>query len=165
MSTDVATIGEGSMGTDPLRAYITRLRKLAGLDQEELGERVGMGRRTYHAWESGSTKDIKFPLLRKVVQEVGGAFQHLEHIDEMSVEEAEHLAETWHAMSADEQAAASHGAQTIERMVSLAESDPVRLESVLRRLRDEAREDTELIDLVETYLDGYKAATRRLKGK
>lgn len=165
MSMDAATIGGDSMGTDPLRAYITRLRKLAGLDQEELGERVGMGRRTYHAWESGSTKDIKFRILRKVIEEVGGAFHHLEHIDEMSAAEAEHLAETWHAMSPEEQASASRGVQTIDRMIALADSDPVQLETVLRRLRTEAREDTELIDLIETYLDGYLAAARRRKGK
>jgi len=159
---ELSADGTGAL-TDPLRAYVITLRKLAKLDQDEVASLIGVGYRTYMAWETGETKDIKLPVIRKLINVLGGAFQHLEHIDALTAEDAARLAENWHKLSADERESATRGGQALERIVRLTEDDPEKLEYVLRRLRDEAREDAELLNLVNGYLDGYRAAANRAR--
>lgn len=145
---------------DPLRVYVITLRKAAGLTQEDVAGRLEIGYRTYIAWESGETKDLKLPIARALIRAIGGAFRHLEHIEDLSAEEARDLAETWARLSPEERAAAEQAASNLDRMIQLSADDPIKLERVLRRLRDEAKGNEELIELINGYLDGYKAAQR-----
>lgn len=162
MSVDaLAASATTALGGDPLRIYVITLRKLAGLSQEDVSGQLGIGYRTYMAWETGETKDLKLPVARSLIRVIGGSFDHLEHMDELSPEEAKLLAENWAKMSSEEREAARRGRAHLARIIQLAADDPAKLEDVLRRLRDEARGDTELLHIISGFLDGYRAATRR----
>ncbi|MBK9944352.1 MAG: helix-turn-helix transcriptional regulator [Kouleothrix sp.] len=146
-------------GPDSLRTYVITLRKLAKLDQDEVAAQIGIGYRTYMAWEQGETRGLKLPIARRLLQVIGGSFQHLASIDALTADEAQDLAAQWHRLSPEERAAAQadpHG----RRAVALGDDDPPTLDALLRRLRDMAREDAALIDLISGYLDGYLAAVR-----
>jgi DNA-binding XRE family transcriptional regulator len=144
---------------DPLRTYVITLRKLAKLDQDEVAAQIGIGYRTYMAWEQGETRDLKLPVARRLIQVIGGSFQHLAFIDEMTADEAQRLAMQWHQLSPEERATAQSEPRA-RRTVALGDDDPLTLDALLRRLRDMAREDPALIDLISGYLDGYLAALR-----
>lgn len=149
----------GTDAPDPLRTYVITLRKLAKLDQDEVAAQVGIGYRTYMAWEQGETKDLKLPVARRLLQVIGGSFQHLASIDALTADEAQDLAVQWHRLSPEERAAAQAEPRA-RRTVALGDDDPPTLDALLRRLRDMAREDAALIDLIGGYLDGYLAARR-----
>lgn len=146
-------------GPDPLRTYVLTLRKLAKLDQDEVAAQVGIGYRTYMAWEQGEIKDLKLPIARRLIQVLGGFFPHLGYVDELTADEAQRLATQWHLLSPEERAAAQAEPRA-RRTVALADDDPLTLDALLRRLRDMARADPALIDLISGYLDGYLAAVR-----
>lgn len=145
---------------DPLRVYVVTLRRAAGLTQEDVASRLEIGYRTYIAWESGETKDLKLPIARALMRVIGGAFKHLEYIEDLSAEEARDLAETWAKLSPEERATAEQAASKLDRIIQLSADDPIKLERVLRRIRAEAKEDQDLITLINGYLDGYQAAQR-----
>ena len=79
----------------------------------------------------------------------------------MSAEEARQLAESWLRASDEERAAAQQAVTKLNRIVALTAADPARLDDILRRLRDEARADPEVISLVAGYLAGIRASRSR----
>lgn len=152
---------DAEMDLDPLRVYVITLRKIRKLSQDEVAAQLGVANRTYLAWELGQTKDLKLPVARMLIRVIGGSFDHLEHMDELSAEEARFLAENWAKMSPEERQAATKVGAQLERIILLSRDDPSKLEELLRRLRDEGRADQELISLISGFLDGYRAASRR----
>lgn len=64
----------GTMTGDAIRGYVIKIREHVGISQDRLAERIGMPVRTYIAWETGETKDIKAPLLLKALQVFGVPF-------------------------------------------------------------------------------------------
>lgn len=76
----------------------------------------------------------------------------------MTAEQARELALSWLAATDEERAAAQQAMAKLQRVVALAADDPRRLEDVLRRLRDDARADPEVIGMVLGFLAGRKAS-------
>lgn len=143
---------------DPFRAYVIMLRKGRGLDTEALAKGAAIKQRTYEAWERGETDSIKLDMAKAVVKFLGGSWAHVEAIDDLSVEEATALAERWLKMSQEDIDAAQDNALQMERIIALTKDDPVALDDVLRELRDKARTDPGVIDLVIGLLAGRRSS-------
>jgi transcriptional regulator with XRE-family HTH domain len=161
MNSTVIVDGEPDILNDPLRSYVITLRKGQKLSQEDVAEKLGKGRRTYIAWETGETKDLKLPVARSLVRILDGAFEHLGMMDELSADEARELAEHWLKMSPGERGAARTSASKLRRVVELAADDPQRLDDVIRQLRNDARADPAVLDLIAGYLAGLRASRSR----
>lgn len=84
-----------AMTGDAIRGYVATLRKHSPFSQDKFADRIGMPQRTYLAWETGETKDIKTPHLLKALQVLGAPFEHLERLIDRSYEDGARLAETW----------------------------------------------------------------------
>lgn len=147
--------------SDPLRSYVATLREEMGLTQPEVGELAGIKPRTYISWESGEVAKIDIEVIRAIVRAVGGAFQHLDQVLDMTAEQARALALSWSALSAEEQEQARAGAAKLDRIVALTADDPAKLDEVLRRVRDAARDNPEVLTLVSGYLAGVSALLPR----
>lgn len=139
--------------TDPLRAYFVTLRKGRRVSQESLADQIGMGRRTYVAWERGETKSLKAQYAQAMIRVLGGAREHLDQIGRMTPSEAKELAESWLTLSQTERAQLNDSAHKLRRVIELAEDDPARLEEVIRQVQRIARDDAEFL----TWLSGYLA--------
>jgi transcriptional regulator with XRE-family HTH domain len=85
----------GVMTGDAIRGFVVALRKHSGLSQDKLAERIGMPSRTYLAWETGETKDIKVPYLLKALQVLEAPFAYLEHLIDKRYEDGARLADRW----------------------------------------------------------------------
>lgn len=146
--------------TEPLRAYILTLREARGLSQEEVAKGVGIHPRTYTSWENGQTKELKLDTARSLIRLLGGWFEHLEHIDEISAEEARALAVEWLNLTPAEQEAARTSVGKLKRIVALTCDDPDQLVEVVNRLRKDAQANPAILDLVLGYLDGVSTRSR-----
>src|SRR4051812_26776845 len=143
---------------DPLRSYVATLREGRGLTQPEAAKAAGIKPRTYISWENGEVSKIDIELIRSIVRALGGMFAHLDQVLEMTPEQARALAASWVALSDEERAKAQSGAGKLERIVALSADDPLKLDDVLRRVRDAARDNPEVLQLISGYLAGVSAA-------
>jgi transcriptional regulator with XRE-family HTH domain len=145
---------------DPLRAYVVALREGRNFTQNAVADGTDVKRRTYIAWENGETKKLDLDVARDVVAFLGGAWEHLKDIHLKTAEEARAMAEHWLGLSDEERELATSAAQKLHRLVALADDDPAQLESLLRDIRDRARNDPQLMDLLSGFLAGVSARTR-----
>lgn len=65
------------MSADAIRSYVETLRDGRGITQNTLANNIGMHWRTYVAWATGNTEDIKAPYLLKAIDILGGSPDHL----------------------------------------------------------------------------------------
>lgn len=143
--------------SDALRAYIATLRSRRGLSQDALADAIGMGRRTYIAWETGETKDIKTPLVIRAIKVLNGAFEHLGLLDNATEEDGRRIADEWAQLSPEQQIQMQRIQSKAQRIIELNEHDPARLEQVVARLREDASTDPAVLDMVLAYLDGRRS--------
>lgn len=143
--------------SDAIRAYVERLRNGRSMSQELLAETIGMARRTYIAWETGETKDIKAPALIRAIKVLGGAFTHLGLLEDAPEEKGRQIADEWLRLSPEQQAQVERIHSKFERVIALDDDDPVRLEQVIARVRSDARGDPAVLDVVIAYLDGRRS--------
>lgn len=144
-------------GSDAIRAYIAALRLGQGYSQDVLADAIGMARRTYIAWETGETKDIKAPPIIRAIKFLGGAFGHLAELDNATEEEAGQKARDWLRMTPAERAQVERIHTKLRRVIEIGDEDPERLEQVIERLRADARADPAVLDMVVAYLDGRRS--------
>lgn len=85
----------GAMTGDAIRGYVIKMREHSKISQDKLADSIGMPQRTYIAWETGETKDIKAPFLLKALQVLGAPFAHLERLVDKRYEDGARLAESW----------------------------------------------------------------------
>jgi transcriptional regulator with XRE-family HTH domain len=149
--------------SDPLRAYISALRDARGMTQPEVGIAAGIKPRTYISWETGEVAKIDAEVLRLVVRAVGGLWEHLDRVMDMAPAEARALALSWAALSPEEQEKAKSAVTKLERIVALSADDPLKLDDVLRRVRDAARDNPDVLQLISGYLAGVSAVLPRQK--
>lgn len=142
---------------DTLRAYIAALRQGQGYSQDLVADSIGMARRTYIAWETGETKDIKAPVIIRAIKFLGGAFKHLAELDEITEAEAEQKARDWLKLTPEQRAQEERIQAKFKRVIELGEQDPERLEQVIERLRSDAHADPAILDMVLAYLDGRRS--------
>jgi transcriptional regulator with XRE-family HTH domain len=91
----MAQLMAATMTGDAIRGYVVKLREHSGLSQDKFADRIGMPQRTYLAWETGETKDIKAPYLIKALQVLGAPFEHLGRLVDKRYEDGAQLAERW----------------------------------------------------------------------
>ena len=138
--------------------YITTLRQAQNINQDRLAEAMGIARRTYLAWESGETKDIKTPLLIRALRFLGGSFNHLALLDGASEDAARTLAEDWlMRRSGAQQQHSDQPPGEVRRVIEIGIEEPERLDQIIDRLRSDARADPLILDLVLAYLDGRRS--------
>lgn len=144
---------------DPLRAYVLTLRKLARpkLSQTAVARAIGMTRRSYISWETGATGDLRWQTGRKLLDVIGGAPEHLDELDRMTVDEAVRFAQEWAKIPPDDRPAAQRARQKLRRIVELADDDPAQLERIIEQLRADARADPQLLGQLSAYLDGRRS--------
>jgi len=147
--------------TDPLRAYVLTLRKTAKLSQTAVAKKIGVTRRAYIAWETGETGDLRLQVARKLMHAVGGSLDHLDELDDMSVEQATDLARNWSKIPPEDRPAAQRARQKLQRIIELTADDPVQLEQVILQLRADIRADPQLLDQLSAYLDGRRSSRGR----
>lgn len=145
---------------DPLRAYIVSLRSARRLSQPELAQAAGVKARTYIAWENGETSKLDVEVARTIVRVLGGLFEHLDVVLDMTADQARGVAENWINLSDEEREEAREGLSKLHRIVALSDDDPAQLDDVIRRLRDEARIDPDVLTLVSGYLAGLSSRSR-----
>lgn len=143
---------------DAIRAYISTLRAGRGMSQDALASQIGMAPRTYKAWETGETKDIKIPRVLRAIRVLGGTFDHLEELDNATEDDAKRLAREWVQLTPEQQEQVTRLRSKVRRVIELSEQDPDRLEQVIERLRSDARADPAILDLVLAYIDGRRSA-------
>jgi DNA-binding XRE family transcriptional regulator len=142
---------------DPLRSYILVLREGRHMSQPDVAASAGIKRRTYIAWENGEVGKLDIEVARAIVRAVGGLFEHVDLVLDMTAEQAREMAHNWLSLSEAEREAARKGTEGLKRVVALADDDPYLLDSVLRRVRDAARADPGVLKLVAGYLAGLTA--------
>jgi transcriptional regulator with XRE-family HTH domain len=142
---------------DPLRAYVRELRSLAGLTQQEVADRLGLTRRAYVLWETARTNDIKLGHARALIRLLGGSMQHLDMLDEMSADEARNLAIEWAKLSAPDRERAERARAKFARVIELSPNDPQQLAQLVEQLRNDARIDAQLLELITVFLDGRRS--------
>lgn len=140
-----------------LRAYIAALRSEQHISQDDLAEAIGMPPRTYKAWESGPTEDIKAPFAIRAIKFLGGALEHLADFDRLSPSDAEQLARDWLRLTPDQRRQAVRIQSKFRRVIELSEQDPTQMERVVTRLRADAQADPAVLDLVMAWLDGRRS--------
>ena len=145
--------------SDVLRAYIVTLRTEQHIGQKEVASAIPMPLRTYQAWENSQTKDIKLPRAVRAIQYLGGLLDHLG--DLKSEEDARRIAREWAHLSQEQREAAGRVHSKLRRVIALGEQDPAQLESVIERLRSDARADPQVLDAVLVWLDGRRSAPSR----
>ncbi len=159
------TMAVESRSTDPVRAYVYALRQARHLSQPEVAEGAGMKRRTYIAWENGETERLDLENARSIVMFLGGAWEHLDRVLGMNAEGARALAEAWIAMSEEEQAASLHPTdEQTRQVIEISKDDPDGLAATIRELRNDARVDPSVLEVVSAYLAGIRAG-RRIRGE
>ena len=134
--------------TDPLRAYIKTLRKGRHISQEHLADQVGMGRRTYVAWERGETKTLKSHYAQAMIRTLSGAPEHLDQLDRLSADAARDLAAAWLAAPT----AAPSIPSRSRRVIELADNEPPQLEEVIAELRRQAQSDPAILSWIAGFL-------------
>src|SRR3954454_22398440 len=139
---------------DPLRSYILALREGRGMSQPDVATAAGIKRRTYIAWENGEVGKLDIEVARSIVKALGGLFEHIDQVLDMTAEQAREMARNWLSLSEEDQEAARRGATQLKRVVSLADDDPFLLDDILRRVRDASRADPAVLKLVAGYLAG-----------
>jgi transcriptional regulator with XRE-family HTH domain len=144
--------------SEAIRAYIMRLRTGQGISQDSLADDIGMPRRTYIAWETGETKDIKAPALIRAIKVLGGAFTHLGLLDDAPEERGRQIADEWLHLTPEQREQAERIQSKFERVIALADDDPARLEQVIERIRSDARSDPAVLDVIVAYLDGRRSS-------
>jgi len=149
--------------SDPLRSYVVTLREGLRMSQPAVAEAAGIKRRTYIAWENGEIAKVDVEVARAIVHAVGGVFEHIDQVLDMSAEQARAMATHWLSLSDEERAAAASGRAKLERIVALKADDPYALDDVLRRVRDAARADPDVLKLVSGYLAGI--TSRPIRGE
>lgn len=154
----MVTVGGSVAGSDALRAYISTLRSVQGYSQDAVADSIGIARRTYIAWETGETKDIKAPLIIRAIKLLGGAFGHLADLDEATEEEAERKAREWLKMTPEERAQVERIHAKFRRVIEIGDQDPERLEQVVEQIRADARADPAILDLVLAYMAGRRSS-------
>ena len=142
---------------DPLRSYIVVLRTGNRMSQPAVAAAAGIKARTYIAWENGEVGKLDIEVARAIIRALGGMFEHVDQILDMTPEQARQMAHNWLALSEEERAAARKGTEGLKRVVALADDDPFMLDSVLRRVRDASRADPGVLKLVAGYLAGLTA--------
>ena len=142
---------------DPLRSYILVLREGRGMSQPEVAAAAGMKRRTYIAWENGEVEKLDIEVARSIIRALGGLFEHIDQVLDMSAEQARDMATNWLSLSEEDQEAARRGSTQLQRVVALSDDDPFLLDDVLRRVRDASRADPSVLKLVAGYLAGIAA--------
>lgn len=142
---------------DPLRTYIVTLRVSRGLTQPALAEAAGVRPRTYISWENGETEKLDVDVAERLIDALGGLWDHVKMVRKMSAEQARAFAEQWISLSSEDREAATQAAHRLNRIVVRQGDDPVMLEDVIRRLRDQVRDDPEALALIRCYLAGISA--------
>ena len=127
------------------------------MSQPEVAEAAGMKRRTYIAWENGEVEKLDIEVARSIIRALGGLFEHIDQVLDMSAEQARDMATNWLSLSEEDQEAARRGATQLQRVVALSDDDPFLLDDVLRRVRDASRADPSVLKLVAGYLAGIAA--------
>lgn len=111
------------MSSDALRSYIRTLRQERKVSQGALAERIGVAPRTYKAWETGGTKDIKAPFLVRAIRYLRGSFDQVAEIsDNATSEEGAQMALDW--LKQDKQPAANNADLTSDEMAFFASLSP-----------------------------------------
>jgi DNA-binding XRE family transcriptional regulator len=146
---------------DPLRSYILVLREGQHMSQPAVAAAAGIKTRTYIAWENGEVGKLDVEVARDIVRALGGLFEHVDRILDMTAEQAREMAHNWLSLSAEERAVAASGRDKLERIVALKADDPYALDDVLRRVRDAARADPDVLNLVSGYLAGLTSRSPR----
>ena len=134
---------------DAIRTYVIHLRTQQRISQDSVATAAGLTRRGYIMWETGDIKDIKLPVLLKVLEAVGGWVAHLRNLDNASEEDANALAAAWLKLSPPER----------ENLRTLFDSEDGRIHLIQSVL--DLAEDPEL----KGRLQGYMLALQELKGK
>lgn len=150
--------GTSMASADALRSYIAALRQEQGYSQNTVANSIGMAPRTYIAWETGETQDIKAPVVIRAIKFLGGAFKHLAELDEASEEEAAQKARDWLKLTPEQRAQEERIQAKMRRVIELSDEDPERMEQVVARLRSDARADPAILDMVLAYLDGRRSS-------
>lgn len=138
-----------------IRVYIATLRDEQHISQDALADAIGMPPRTYKAWESGPTEDIKAPYVIRAIKALGGAFEHLADLEDE--DSAARLARDWVRLSPDQRQQVSQIQAKAQRVIELGEKDPAKLEQVIERLRADAQADPVVLDMVLVWLDGRRS--------
>ena len=144
-------------GSNAIRAYITTLRAEQKISQDKLAGAIGLAPRTYKAWEKGTIKDMKVPLIIRAIRFLGGDFEHLGELDQVDTARAEQMARDWLALTKEQRAQAIRIQAKFQRVVELGEHDPVRLRQVVEQLRADAESDPAVLDAITAYLDGRRS--------
>ena len=151
-------MGAEVSASDAVRVYIRTLRDVQEISQDTVADAIRMARRTYTAWEAGTEiKDIKAPALIRAIKFLGGAFNHLEALEDASDAQAEQIARNWLKLTPDQQMQVGRIQHKFQRAIELGEDDPARLEQVVERLRLDVRSDPVVLDVVMAWLDGRRS--------
>jgi transcriptional regulator with XRE-family HTH domain len=152
-------LGDEVSASDAVRVYIRTLRDAQEISQDTVADAIRMARRTYTAWEAGTEiKDIKAPALIRAIKFLGGAFDHLEELENATDDHAEQLARDWIKLTPEQRVQVGRIHSKFRRVIELGDNDPARLEQVVQRLRNDARTDPAVLDVVIAYLDGRRSS-------
>lgn len=143
--------------SDALRGYIVEMRTRQRVSQRAVAEAIGIARNTYIAWEKGHTKDIKTPLVVRAVRFLGGMLDHLALL-ESAEEQGRQVAREWLALPAEQRQQMARIESKFQKVIALSDEDPERLIQIIERLRNDARADPAILDIVLAYIDGRKGS-------
>jgi transcriptional regulator with XRE-family HTH domain len=150
----VLLVRGAAVSADAVRAYVAELRDGRGFTQEEFARAIGMPKRTYQAWETGETEELKTSFLLRAIRVLHGSFQFLGLLENASAEEGERLARSWLALTSEQQQLADEFAVNMAALASLPDQE--RVMRLLTDLRREAQYDVEVLNVMEDLLRGRR---------